>query len=335
MELKAPSVNLKEADFQIQGYSNSFQKLLNYIEILVISNKVDTEYYANQSKSENHSLSNLRFTWANSENKIINKFSTFVKEFLTPCRLAQIISRYIILHEEKQRLLIMCPHQIHALENLITRATTTGNNGGYVWHTTGSGKTLTAFAFCRALNNVGNSQVFFVTDRKELDHQTFEEFNSFQKDIVTKMDNTEELVKNIKQDSNKIISISINKLNIAVKNSKNKELILKLQDKKVYFIIDECHRTQSGNMHATLKNTFPNAQFFGFTGTPLKEENTPPGGKTTQNLFEKCLHFYAMDDALKDDCVLKFYVQFPSQKVKEIKDAHSNKRKNALLLNGF
>lgn len=344
LELKKRGNKLKEARQQIKKYAETFQILYRYIEILIVSNGTDTEYFANQPNFK----SNIVYhQWANNINCTpITELGEFVNSFLTPCRLAKIIARYIFIHEQKKLLLIMYPHQIYAVESLLKLAEGSNNNG-YIQHTTGSGKTFTAFALCDLLQREGEGhQVFFLTDRKELDLQSFEEFDSFKKDSVVKIEKTFDLALYFKNPTTgKIVATSIHKMNRLINKSSNQNLSEKFEG-KIFFIIDECHRTQSGEMHNNLKKNFPQARFFGFTGTPIFPEETSNNEKSTTELFGERKHSYTMYQALtaKNKCILPFcirYVPFFSnkeetEKVQWIIDHHrqisQNKNYNALLV---
>ncbi|MGI3135974.1 MAG: type I restriction endonuclease subunit R [Candidatus Phytoplasma vitis] len=349
IELKKRGNPLKKALTQIEIYANNFVSLFRYIEILIISNGSDTEYFTNQKYINSSSSNIFPCQWAGRDGKAINRLKDFVDDFLNCCQLAKIIARYIFLHEKNQNLLIMRSHQMHAVERLLELAKSTSNNG-YIWHTTGSGKTFTSFALCYILQRTTDAQIFFLTDRKELDLQTFQEFNSFKKDSVEKIESTSSLKKYfINSASNKIVSTLIHKINKLITNTKNKNILeswQKRQKKKIFFIVDECHRTQSGVMHENLKNFFPEARFFGFTGTPLLEEQNKTNEKSTQKLFGECKHSYTMFNALleKNKFIVPFNIRYLQKRVKDEPEAKvewiiknhyklsQNKNYNALLV---
>jgi len=206
--------------------------------------------------------------------------------------------------------MVMRPYQYYAVEELMKRAYETNNNA-YVWHTTGSGKTLTSFKLSQLLStNREVAQVFFLVDRKDLDSQTIEEFNRFQKDTVDMTDSTDTLIAQMKDSSKKIILTTIQKMSNACKNDKYQDVIDRFEGKKVVFIIDECHRSQFGEMHKMIKKKFPRAQYFGFTGTPRFAENASQDGRTTADIFEKLVHHYLIKNAIADGNVLGFNVDY-------------------------
>ena len=220
------------------------------------------------------------------------------------------ISRYMVVDDTQKNLMVMRPYQYYAVEELMKRAYETNNNA-YVWHTTGSGKTLTSFKLSQLLStNREVAQVFFLVDRKDLDSQTIEEFNRFQKDTVDMTDSTDTLIAQMKDSSKKIILTTIQKMSNACKNDKYQDVIDRFEGKKVVFIIDECHRSQFGEMHKMIKKKFPRAQYFGFTGTPRFAENASQDGRTTADIFEKLVHHYLIKNAIADGNVLGFNVDY-------------------------
>jgi len=308
IELKRRGLDFKEAFNQINRYrKHSYHGLYRYIQIFVISNGVDTKYYANGDRDP---LFSYTFFWSDKENNRITNLSEFTSTFLERCHIAKVIARYMIINETDKALLVMRPYQIYAVEALIKRATETNNNG-FIWHTTGSGKTITSFKASQILQDEPKvKKVFFLIDRKDLNTQTKDEFNKFEKDCVDDTDNTKVLVNQIDDPNKKLIVTTIQKMSNAIKNPKYKEMMIKFQNEKVIFIIDECHRSQFGDMHTAIKEYFHNAQYFGFTGTPLLKENKSQDGRATADLFEKCLHTYLIKDAIKDENVLGFSVEY-------------------------
>lgn len=308
IELKRRGLDFKEAFNQINRYrKHSYHGLYRYIQIFVISNGVDTKYYANGDRDP---LFSYTFFWSDKENNRITNLSEFTSTFLERCHIAKVIARYMIINETDKALLVMRPYQIYAVEALIKRATETNNNG-FIWHTTGSGKTITSFKASQILGDEPKvKKVFFLIDRKDLNTQTKDEFNKFEKDCVDDTDNTKVLVNQIDDPNKKLIVTTIQKMSNAIKNPKYKEMMIKFQNEKVIFIIDECHRSQFGDMHTAIKEYFHNAQYFGFTGTPLLKENKSQDGRATADLFEKCLHTYLIKDAIKDENVLGFSVEY-------------------------
>ena len=280
---------LKEAVNQIERYRRtSYKELYKFIQIYVVSNGVNTKYFANTDGEINFGYT---FYWTDEENNRISNLSEFSMYFLENCFVSKMIARYMIINETDKQLMVMRPYQVYAVEALVKRALETSNNG-YVWHTTGSGKTLTSFKASQILSNEPSiKQVFFLVDRKDLDTQTFDEFNKFEPGSVDFTNSTYKLVKNIQDSTKPLIITTIQKMANAINNPRYAELMEKYRDEKVVFIIDECHRSQFGDMHKAIKMYFNKAQYFGFTGTPRFSENRSQDGRTTADIFEKCLHF--------------------------------------------
>ena len=308
IELKRRGLDLKEAFNQINRYKkHSYDGLFRYIQIFVISNGVDTKYFANSDKEI---LFTHTFFWSDKENNRISNLKDFASDFLDKTFLTKVISRYMITNETDKLLMVMRPYQIYAVEALLNRAMETNNNG-YIWHTTGSGKTLTSFKASQILSGEKNiKKVFFLVDRKDLDSQTLAEFNKFEPDSVDTTDKTETLVKQIDDISKPLIVTTIQKMANAIKSEKYTKIMEKYKDDRVIFIIDECHRSQFGDMHKAINKHFNNAQYFGFTGTPRFYENKSQEGRVTADLFETCLHSYLIKDAIKDGNVLGFSVEY-------------------------
>ena len=308
IELKRRGLDFKEAFNQISRYrKHSLKGLYRYLQIFVVSNGVDTKYFANSDKEI---LFSHTFFFSDKENKRISNLKDFTETFLDKSFIAKVISRYMITNETDKLLMVMRPYQIYAVEALINRAYETNNNG-YIWHTTGSGKTLTSFKASQILSREPNiKKVFFLVDRKDLDSQTLAEFNKFEPDSVDTTDKTDTLVKQIKDINKPLIVTTIQKMANAIKNEKYTNILQKYKDEKVIFIIDECHRSQFGDMHKAINNHFTNAQYFGFTGTPRFVENRSTEGRVTADLFEKCLHTYLIKDAINDGNVLGFSVEY-------------------------
>ena len=308
IELKRSGIDVNEAFNQIDRYrKHSYKGLFRYIQIYVVSNSQETRYFSN---SDNEILKSHMFYWSDANNKRINKLEDFAYDFLEKCRVSKIIARYMIINETDKQLMIMRPYQVYAVETIVDRATETGNNG-YVWHTTGSGKTLTSFKASQILSNESNiEKVFFLVDRRDLDSQTIDEFNKFEPDSVDMVDSTASLVKKIKDSNKKMIVTTIQKMSNAI--NKNAHVLEEYRKKRVIFIIDECHRTQFGDMHKAISSHFENAQYFGFTGTPRFPENKSQDGRVTTDIFEKCLHKYLIKDAIRDGNVLGFSVEYIS-----------------------
>ncbi|MGL5440594.1 MAG: type I restriction endonuclease subunit R, partial [Filifactoraceae bacterium] len=308
VELKRRGLDLKEAFNQINRYKkHSYQGLYRYLQIFVVSNGVDTKYFANSDKEM---LFSHTFFWSDEENKRISNLKDFTETFLDKCFVSKIISRYMITNETDKLLMVMRPYQIYAVEALVTRAFETNNNG-YIWHTTGSGKTLTSFKASQILSKEPNiKKVFFLVDRKDLDSQTIAEFNKFEPDSVDTTDRTDTLVKQIKDINKPLIVTTIQKMANAIKGDRYAKIMDQYREEKVVFIIDECHRSQFGDMHKSINKHFTNAQYFGFTGTPRFYENRSQEGRVTADLFEKCLHTYLIKDAISDGNVLGFSVEY-------------------------
>ena len=261
IELKRSGIDINEAFNQVNRYrKHSYKGLFRYIQIYVVSNSQETRYFSN---SDNEILKSQMFYWSDVNNKRTNRIEEFTYDFLEKCRIAKIIARYMVINETDKQLMVMRPYQVYAVESIVDRATETGNNG-YVWHTTGSGKTLTSFKASQILSNESNiEKVFFLVDRRDLDSQTISEFNKFEPDSVDMVDNTSSLIKQIKDSNKKLIVTTIQKMSNAVKM--NSHILDDYRNKRVIFIIDECHRTQFGDMHKIVANHFENAQYFGFT----------------------------------------------------------------------
>ena len=308
IELKRRGLDLKEAFNQINRYKkHSYQGLYRYLQIFVVSNGVDTKYFANSDKEI---LFSHTFFWSDENNKRISTLKEFTETFLDKYFVSKVIARYMITNETDKLLMVMRPYQIYAVESLVTRAFETNNNG-FIWHTTGSGKTLTSFKASQILSKEPNiKKVFFLVDRKDLDSQTIAEFNKFEPDSVDTTDRTDTLVKQIKDINKPLIVTTIQKMANAIKNKKYAAIMDQYRDEKVVFIIDECHRSQFGDMHKAINKHFINAQYFGFTGTPRFFENRSQEGRVTADLFEKCLHTYLIKDAISDGNVLGFSVEY-------------------------
>ncbi len=308
IELKRRGIDFKEAFNQIQRYrKHSYQGLYRFIELFVISNGIDTKYFAN---GDNELLYAFTFYWTDVRNNRITNMQEFCCFFLDRCHVAKMIARYMIINETEKILMIMRPYQVYAVETLVDRAVNTSNNG-YIWHTTGSGKTITSFKASQILALESSiNQVFFLVDRKDLDKQTLDEFNKFDPGCVDMTNQTDKLVKQIKDSTKPLIVTTIQKMANAVRNPRYAELMDKYKDLKTVFIIDECHRSQFGDMHKQINKHFSKAQYFGFTGTPRFEINKSQDGRTTADLFEKCLHTYLIKDAIRDENVLGFSVDY-------------------------
>mgnify|MGYP003385963748 FL=1 len=311
IELKRRGLEMKEAFNQTNRYNrHSFgagNGLFQYIQLFVISNGVNTKYYANNKKQSFKQT----FYWSDKDNKKITQLKDFANEFLEPCHISKMICKYIVLAETDKILMVLRPYQYYATENIIERVKNTQKNG-YIWHTTGSGKTLTSFKASQILTKMPEvHKVVFVVDRKDLDYQTTKEFNSFSDGSVDGTDDTKALVKQFGDDT-KLLVTTIQKLNNAVAGRYD-SVMDKLKDKRIVFIFDECHRSQFGDTHNRIKKFFNNHQMFGFTGTPIFADNAVKnqlGKRTTKELFEDCLHKYVITDAIRDENVLKFSIEY-------------------------
>ncbi|CAM3527765.1 type I restriction endonuclease subunit R [Arcobacter aquimarinus] len=314
IELKRRGLELKEAFNQTLRYKrhsySANNALFAYIQLFVISNGVNTKYYAN-SKLESMNFKQT-FFWADKNNKNITNLEEFTDTFLERCHLSKMICKYIVLAEVPKILMVLRPYQFWAVEAIIDRVSNSNKNG-YIWHTTGSGKTLTSFKTAQILMKLPNVyKVVFVVDRKDLDYQTTKEFNSFSDGSVDGTDNTKTLVKQFSDDT-KLIVTTIQKLNTAISKKQYLEKMEKIKDKSIVFIFDECHRSQFGETHLNITRFFTNNQMIGFTGTPIFVDNATGnklGKRTTKELFEDCLHKYVITDAINDDNVLKFSVEY-------------------------
>ncbi|WP_414546189.1 type I restriction endonuclease subunit R [Nostoc sp. CCY0012] len=312
IELKRRGLELKEAFNQINRYQRhsygADNGLFQYVQIFVISNGVNTRYYANNRKQEFKQT----FYWADQENKLITQLEDFADSFLEKCHISKMICKYIVQHESDKVLIVLRPYQYYAVEAIIERVKDTDKNG-YIWHTTGSGKTLTSFKAAQILTQLPKvHKVLFVVDRADLDYQTSREFNYFSPDCVDTTDNTRQLVEQMAGD-NRLIVTTIQKLNRAIKSQRHEAAMEKLKDKRIVFIFDECHRSQFGETHKNIVKFFTQAQMFGFTGTPIFADNAASnehGKRTTKDLFQECLHKYVITNAIADENVLKFSVEY-------------------------
>lgn len=303
IELKKRGVELKRAFNQINRYHrHSFKGLFNYVQIFVISNGVNTKYYAN-----NKDLSfKYSFYWKDKDNRNISSLDEFADIFLEKCHLSKMITRYIVLNETDKALMVLRAYQYYAVEAILDKALNTKQNG-YVWHTTGSGKTLTSFKVSQILEEEdGVDKIIFVVDRKDLDYQTTKEFNSFCDGAVDGTDNTKSLLRQL-SGSNKLIITTIQKLTRAVDRHHAK--LKDIKDKKIILMFDECHRSQFGEMHKKITGFFTNIQYFGFTGTPIFADNANKK-RTTRDIFGDKLHTYVIKDAIHDQNVLGFCVEY-------------------------
>jgi type I restriction enzyme R subunit len=353
IELKTLEISPRRAMQQIvdyksdpgNGYTNT---LLSFMQLFIVSNRTNTYYFANNNSRhfafDAKELYLPVYQFADRDNKKITQLDRFAEAFLPKCTLGHMISRYMVLVASEQKLLMMRPYQIYAVKDIVECiAQNTGN--GYIWHTTGSGKTLTSFKASTLLkNNPDIEKCLFVVDRKDLDRQTREEFNKFQENCVEENTNTHTLVRRLLSTdyADKVIVTTIQKLGLALdeKSKRNigrkerkqqtyKELLAPLADKRVVIIFDECHRSQFGDNHKAIKDFFPNSQLFGFTGTPIFEKNATykkidgeeATFKTTEDIFEQELHKYTITHAIEDRNVLKFHIDYFKPEVAKGKTA--------------
>ncbi|MEG3658394.1 type I restriction endonuclease subunit R [Arenibacter palladensis] len=321
IELKRRGLEIKEAFNQINRYQlHSFWSnhgLFQYVQLFVISNGANTKYLANNK------LQSVKqtFYWADKNNKNITELPHFTSHFLNPDHLGKMIAQYVVLNETYKNMMVLRPYQYFATEAIINQVKTSTDNA-YIWHTTGSGKTLTSFKASQILMDVPEVyKVVFVVDRKDLDYQTMKEFNAFKDGSVDSTDNTSSLVKQflgkfkdkkgVRKDSDLIIT-TIQKLNNAISGHQGTKLE-HLKNERFVFIFDECHRSQFGDTHARITEFFANSQLFGFTGTPIFADNASKndlGKRTTKDLFGTCLHKYVITDAIRDENVLRFGIEY-------------------------
>ena len=305
IELKRRGVELKQAYNQIQRYhKTSFHGLFDYIQLFVISNGVNTRYFANNPNSGYK----FTFNWTDAANVPFNDLEKFANVFFDKCTLGKIIGKYIVLHEGDKCLMVLRPYQFYAVEKILDRVENSNDNG-YIWHTTGAGKTLTSFKAAQLVSELDDvDKVIFVVDRHDLDTQTQAEYEAFEPGAVDSTDNTDELVKRLHSNS-KIIITTIQKLNAAVSKQWYSSRIEEIRHSRIVMIFDECHRSHFGDCHKNIVKFFDNTQMFGFTGTPIFVENAVDG-HTTKEIFGNCLHKYLIKDAIADENVLGFLVEY-------------------------
>jgi len=314
IELKRRGLEMKEAFNQTNRYHrHSFSAgygLFGYIQMFVISNGVNTKYYANNPVNKRDFKQT--FFWADKDNKKITQLCEFAKAFLEKCQLSKMITKYIVLNESENMLMVLRSYQYYAVEAIVEQVINSEKQG-YIWHTTGSGKTLTSFKAAQILTQSPQvHKVVFVVDRKDLDFQTIKEFNSFSEGSVDATNNTKKLVEQFGNDTPLIVT-TLQKLNAAIIKEKYLASMEDLKSKRMVFIFDECHRSQFGETHNRIKKFFDNVQMFGFTGTPIFPKNSAKntlGKRTTKDLFGECLHEYVITDAIRDENVLKFSIEY-------------------------
>lgn len=305
IELKRRGVELKEAYNQVQRYhKTSFHGLFDYIQLFVISNGVDTRYFANNPNGGYA----FTFNWTDKGNHPVTDLSTFANLFFDKCTLGKMLSKYIVLHEGEKCLMVLRPYQYYAVEEILNRVENSDRNG-YIWHTTGAGKTLTSFKAAQLVAEMdGIDKVLFVVDRHDLDTQTQSEYEAFEPGAVDGTDNTRELIARL-SGSSKIIITTIQKLNCAVTKDYYNKHLQEVRNKKVVMIFDECHRSHFGDCHKNITQFFNHLQIFGFTGTPIFVDNAKQE-KTTADVFGECLHKYLIQNAIADGNVLGFLVEY-------------------------
>ena len=332
IELKRRGLELKEAFNQVKRYQkhsyHANHALFNYIQLFVISNGVNTQYFSNNAEMS----SKQTFDWTDVNNKRIGQLTDFTRTFLTPSHLTTMLTQYIVLNETGKFLMVLRPYQFYAVEAIIDKVNSSDGlpddasfDNGYIWHTTGSGKTLTSFKAAQIMTSLSKvDKVVFVVDRRDLDYQTALEFNAFAKGCVDSTDNTRMLFhqlidkpvkgKKINENRNsKLVVTTLQKLNNVVTKQRYLQEMTALQDKRIVFIFDECHRSQFGDTHRNITQFFKGAQLFGFTGTPIFAKNAVAKKsvkKTTKDLFGECLHSYVIVDAIRDNNVLKFAIEY-------------------------
>ena len=353
VELKASDVSPRRAMQQIVDYKNDTgngytNTLLCFMQLFIVSNQANTYYFTNNNDQHFSFNTDEQFLpvyqYATESNRKITHLDAFSTAFLSKCTLGEMINRYMVLVVSEQKLLIMRPYQIYAVKAIIDCIHQNRGNG-YIWHTTGSGKTLTSFKASTLLkDNPDIDKCLFVVDRKDLDRQTREEFNKFQENCVEENTNTGTLVRRMLSDdyADKVIVTTIQKLSVALDSSnKNnyKDRLIHLKDKRIVFIFDECHRSQFGYNHKAIKEFFPNAQLFGFTGTPIFEQNatyTKISGeqasyKITEDIFPSRLHAYTITHAIEDKNVLRFHVDYFKPKETGDRRADGTLKKQAVV----
>ena len=361
IELKNLQISPQKAMQQIVDYKNDKgngygNSLMCFLQLFIVSNKNHTCYFANNNNRHFNFDVDQRFLpiyeYADRDNAKINELDKFAEKFLAKCTLGETIGRYMVLVASEQKMLMMRPYQVYAVKSIVECIAQKGGNG-YIWHTTGSGKTLTSFKAATLLkDNPEVDKCLFVVDRKDLDRQTREEFNKFQEGCVEENTNTEALVNRLLSTdySDKVIVTTIQKLGLALgddsernqvgnKKSEYRARLEQLRNKRMVFIFDECHRSQFGENHSAIKNFFPKAQLFGFTGTPIFEKNSSltivegreARYKTTESIFQQSLHEYTITHAIEDKNVLRFHVDYFKPNNKTVTKANKPLAKEAVV----
>lgn len=329
IELKRPGVEINEAINQINRYrTKSFFGLFKFIQVFVVSNSVQTKYFANENDLDRRGgvrriLKSLVFYWTDENNNRVNTLAEFTSVFFTKNAITELLCDYFVVKEREPDLMVMRPYQIFAVKAALRRVLIEDMNG-YVFHTTGSGKTLTSYKLASILRDTGKiEKVFFLIDRADLDEQTVDEYNSFEEGCVDNTENTRSLVNSLKDSSKTLIITTIQKMATALRSDRYDAVLDEYADRKCVFIIDECHRSQFGKMHASIRRRFRNANFIGFTGTPIFKQNKGANDRTTADVFsvpndpeagtadsKACIHRYMIKEAIADGNVLPFSVEF-------------------------
>ncbi|CRX36809.1 / hsdR / type I restriction enzyme r protein /:348139 Forward [Candidatus Hepatoplasma crinochetorum] len=328
IELKKKGINLEEAFKQCHRYKMNFNEMFKFIQIFIISNGSETKYFATNNKNEDHKENNYKFSfnWTDQDNKSINfllkninKKESFCNAFLNPCHLSNMIFKYMVIQKESEEIKILRPYQFYAIKKILEKIKINSNksknnlHGGYIWHTTGSGKTLTSFKTVQLIRDeiLDIKKILFVVDRKDLDSQTTSQFNDFAriKGEIKSVLTTNDLQKELFNDKREIIITTIQKLNKLLKEDSYIVKNNSLKNEKVVMVFDEAHRSQSGEISANISNYFNNLQIFGFTGTPIFKINNI-NNRTTEEVFGKELHHYTIYNAINDKNVLGFSVEY-------------------------
>jgi len=324
VELKRRGLELKEAFNQVLRYKRqSFWAnggLFQYIQLFAISNGVNTKYYVNNPIE---ALTYAQtFYWTDEHSSRKSELKDFAADLLSIPRLGRMLGQYIVLNDRDRKLMVLRPYQVSAVEAIVDKVRTytpaggeeRTRNYGYIWHTTGSGKTLTSFKASQVIMGLPQvAKVVFVVDRKDLDYKTMQDFNDYKEGSVDATENTRGLVEQLADPNTPLIVTTIQKLHIAISKVRHEKKVEALKDARLVFIFDECHRSQFGKTHGDITSYFPNAQLFGFTGTPIFAENASTndkGKRTTRDLFGECLHKYVITDAIRDENVLRFSVEY-------------------------
>ena len=322
IELKRPEIELKEAFNQVSRYQKlSYSGLFGYIQLFVISNGADTKYYSNNKEQS----FNRTFYWTDVDNNKHNQLDKFVEIFMEKRHIVKMISKYIVINESDKTLMVLRPYQYFAVEKILNRLKKESLKNGYIYHTVGSGKTLTSFKASQLLTqNDSVDKVIFAVDRKDLDYQRIENLKVFDKKFMDEIDNVDHLLTQITDTKTKLIITTIQKLNNIVSEGHLQNKMEVSKDKKIIFIFDECYKSEFGNTYSKVNEFFTNKQMIEFTGTPTFADNVVKN-KDTSNLFNECLHKYEIKDAIEDNNVLGFSVEYHNTfKSKQLQDEEKN-----------